>query len=155
MGRTQRPSSCSAVQVLDLPTRASRQGWLPQGSSCLHSEGTASTQGKPQSLYNLISGSFPWLLLDLWVVFTGFKLPRSSCSRRGLPRGEPQKLLPHRGHLSRSTVKLAYICRQAVLGQKLTRTPARMAATPATPHLEEKQDPLGACESEHSTGHTG
>lgn len=29
-----------------------------------------------------------------------------------------------------------------------------MAATPATPHLEEKQDPLGARESEHSTGHS-
>lgn len=60
--------SRAGVVSLDLSTWASRQGWLPQGSSCLHSEGTASAQGKPQSLYNLTSGSFPWPTLDLWIV---------------------------------------------------------------------------------------
>lgn len=88
--------SRAGVISLDLLTRASQQGWLPQGSSCLHSEGTASTQGKPQSLYNLISGSFPWLLLDLWVVFTGFGCQAAHAPEGVCLEGSPRSCYPTR-----------------------------------------------------------
>lgn len=58
--------------------------------------------GEATALYNPIPGCFPGLLLDLRAVFTGSKMPSSSCSRRGLHSGESQNPLPHQDHLNQS-----------------------------------------------------